>query len=1091
MGGSERRLAAILFSDMVGYSALTQRNEALALQLVRESEGIIRAAVEGYGGREVKTLGDGFLAEFGSALNATECAIEIQRAIHEHNGQPGAVSFDLRVGIHLGDVEHRDGDILGDAVNIASRVEGLAEPGGVCLTSAVVEQVQNKVPYPCRELGLVPLKNIAQSMSVSRILLPWIEAGEAGLTPWTDRQRELQTLVSSIDATRRHQGRILFVRGEPGIGKTRLVQEALRHETSKTVRVLHGRALQGEPCPPFGYWAEAAREFFRNAPPALAFKVCGDCGAEVVKLVPELADRLGQLPSSRSLDPDRERLRFYEGISELFLNIAKESPLVVFFDDLQWGDTSSLRLLQYIARRLPESRLLIVATCRDYDPKENAVLGEVIEDLDRQHLGTSMAVPRLPIEYVEKIAQFILGPTPPTPHFTPLLFQKTGGNPFFLEEVLHSVLESGPVGGGAGFPAASLPELQLPENVRHVIHLRLGRLNPKTVDVLRIASVIGVEFPFEVLCKVTGESEETLLAALEEALQVRVLRERRLGGAQALYSFADDQIRDALYEEISVVRSQGYHRKVGEALEVAGVAEQSEGAEVLAHHFLRGNVPAKALRYFVRAGDRAAEVYAPEQAVNRYGAALDLLNQLPDEILRADVLDRQGTQFGKLGEGEAQFEAWEKAADGYRRAGHERKAGDLLRRLGTLRFRTLGKPEEGKRLLLEAQKLLEKGAVSPELVRLYLDLLDREEAEGNVAGAALFLVKALEVADRLNDPGVKAEIRVRRSAVPLTYNEVQFRQELAQHLEYGLSHDPEIALQAYWQFASFAALGRGDFIEARDWIRRGISFAEKTRNVHWAMTFKGVALAFASITLGDLATALTSLKEYYDFLEAHHQPPDGRNLRLLGEMALLRGSLEEAERWFERSKVAGSPLQPYLQDVLLTLDLARLETLRGEFDRAAERLSTAMPAVRTSSVKGLSWFLENWFLALLVEVLARRGEVERAAPFLSELEKAVRDIGSDAGRGLHFRAQGQCYVASGEPTLAARSLEQSVEAWAASGWALELARTQVELAEIYRTQGELVRARELAEKALKAFQEISYGPDFKRAKTTLDALATP
>lgn len=1075
---------------MVGFSALTQRNEALALQLLQESEKIVRSSLQGHGGREVKTLGDGFLVEFGSALSATECAIEIQRAIHEHNVQPGAVSIDLRIGVHLGDVERHGEDILGDAVNIASRVEALAEPGGICLTGAVMEQVRNKIPYPCRELGLVSLKNISQSVTVNHLVLPWVEAGQAGLTPWTDRQRELQTLIRAIDATRRQEGRILFIRGEPGIGKTRLVQEALRHAPPESLRVLHGRALAGEPCPPFGYWADAAREFFRNAPPALAFKVCGDCGGEIVKLVPELAGRLGQLPSSAALDPDRERLRFYEGISQLFLNIAKEGPLVIFFDDLQWADTSSLRLLQYFGRRLLGSRLLIVAACRDYDLEQSSVLAEVFGDLDRQHLGTSMALPRLPIEDVAKIAQFILGSEPTMPQFTPTLFQKTGGNPFFVEEVLHSVLESGNVAGQALSPGSPLPELQLPENVRQVIHLRLSRLNPETVELLRVASVIGVEFPFEVLEKVTGGNEETLLKALEEALQVRVLRERRVGAAQALYSFADEQIRDALYEEISVVRAQGYHRKVGEALELAGVSEQPNGAEILGHHFLRGNDPGKALKYFVRAGDRAAEVYAPEQAVNRYSTALDLLTRVPDESLRSDVLDRQGAQLGKLGEVEAQVKVWEKAVEGYNRAGNELRAGDLLRRLGTLQFRTHGASEEGKRLLLEAQRLLEKRPVSPELVRLYLDLLDREESEGNAAEAAVFLAKALEVADRLHDPGVRAEIRARRGG-PLQYDDARFRQDLAQHLEYGLSHDPEIALQAYWQFASVAALGRGDFAEARDWVRKGVAFAEKTRDVHWAMMLKGVALAFASITLGDLETASTSLREYYDFLESHHQPPDGRNLRLLGELAMLRGDLEEAERWLGRSEAAGSPFQPWLSEVLLTLDRARLEASRGQWARAEERLTKAMPAVRTSSAKGLSWFLENWFLALLVEVLVRQGATARAAPFLAELEKSVRDIGSDAGRGLLFRAQGQSWVASGDLDQAAKSLEQSVDAWRASGWTIELARTELDLAEVCRVRGETQRAKQLAENAMRTFQGIPSGPDAERAKGMVRALASP
>lgn len=1076
---------------MVGYSALTQRDEALALQLIRDTERIVRSVLGGHGGREIKTLGDGFLLEFGSALSATECAIEIQRAIHDHNMEPGVVSIDLRIGIHVGDVERRDGDILGDAVNIASRVEALAEPGGVCLTGAVVEQVENKIRYPCRELGVVALKNLTRPVSVSHVALPWIEGGEAGLTPWTDRQRELQIVANAISAARRHKGRVLFIRGEPGIGKTRLVQEALRLEPRSGLQVLRARALPGEPCPPYGYWAEVAREFFRTAPPALALKICGECGSEVVKLVPELADRLESFASPPGLDADQERSRFYEGIGQLFLNISKESPLVVFFDDVQWADTSSLRMLQFIGRRLPQSQLLIVATCRDYDPQENPVLREVVEDLDHQHWGTSLVLSRLPMEDVAKIAESILGSLTSTPQFAPQLFQKTGGNPFFLEEVLRNVLESGQMRRGGSATGSPVPELQFPENVRHVIHLRLGRLNPKTVEVLRIASVLGSEFPFDLLQKVTEEEENILLTAVEEGLQVRVLRERRVAGAQALYSFADDQIRDALYEEISLVRAQGYHRKAGIALERAGVGDQPDGAEILSHHYLRGNEPSKAQKYLVLAGNRASDLYAPEQAVGRYRAVLELLEKVPNERLRSEVLERLGSQLEKLGDTEAQVKAWEQAIDGYVRLGEDRKAGDLFRRLGMVRFRTHENPEEGKRLLSEAHRLLEKAPVSPELVRLYLDESDRAEAEGTAADAAVFLAKALEASDRVNDPGVRAEIRVRRGGFAPRSDVDRFRKELAQDLEYGILHDSEIALLAYWQFASLAAFSRGDFLEARDWVTKGIAFAEKIRNVHWAMQFKGVALPFVSITLGDQATADRCLHEYRDFLEAHHQPPDGRNLRLLGEMAMLRGDLEEAGRLFEGAAAASSPFQPWLSEALLVLDWAQWESLQDHFARAEERLTTAMPAIRTSSVKGLSWFLEIWSLALLVEVLARQGAGARAAPFLAELERAVNDAGSDAGRGLLLRAKGQVLLAAGHLDQAAAHFEQSIAAWQASGCPIERARTEIELAKARRTQGARESSRQAAERAMELLKELPTGLDFQRAAAILGALPPP
>ena len=168
--GGERRLAAIMFTDMVGFTALTQRNEALAMQLLEEQRQIVRSALACYKGREVETIGDAFLLEFPSALEAVRCALEIQSALKKANGQrPDEKRLLLRIGIHLGDVIHRGTDVAGDAVNIASRIEPLAAPGGICITGEVHSSVVNKVDAGFETLGTPILKNVATSIEVFRV----------------------------------------------------------------------------------------------------------------------------------------------------------------------------------------------------------------------------------------------------------------------------------------------------------------------------------------------------------------------------------------------------------------------------------------------------------------------------------------------------------------------------------------------------------------------------------------------------------------------------------------------------------------------------------------------------------------------------------------------------------------------------------------------------------------------------------------------------------------------------------------------------------------------------------------------------------
>ena len=189
MSQSERRLAAIMFTDIVGYTALTQQKESEALQILEEHRELLRPIFAKHRGREVKTIGDAFLVEFGSALEATLCAIDIQSTIHSRNLERGE-KLQVRVGIHVGDVVHQGGDVLGDAVNVASRIEPLAEPGGICVTEQVQDHVKNKISYPLVKLDARRLKNVREPIDVYRVELPWEEKEtEAGVNLQLDRNR--------------------------------------------------------------------------------------------------------------------------------------------------------------------------------------------------------------------------------------------------------------------------------------------------------------------------------------------------------------------------------------------------------------------------------------------------------------------------------------------------------------------------------------------------------------------------------------------------------------------------------------------------------------------------------------------------------------------------------------------------------------------------------------------------------------------------------------------------------------------------------------------------------------------------------------
>src|SRR6266516_1464721 len=170
----QRKLAAIMFTDMVGYSALAQRDDRLALELLEEHRRLLRAIFPRFNGTEIKTIGDAFLVEFGSALEAAQCAIEIQRTLaHRDADAPADRQIQVRIGVHIGDVVHRGGDVYGDGVNIASRIEPVADAGGICVSMDVERQIRNALEARFEKFAPTELKNISVAMDLFRIVLPW------------------------------------------------------------------------------------------------------------------------------------------------------------------------------------------------------------------------------------------------------------------------------------------------------------------------------------------------------------------------------------------------------------------------------------------------------------------------------------------------------------------------------------------------------------------------------------------------------------------------------------------------------------------------------------------------------------------------------------------------------------------------------------------------------------------------------------------------------------------------------------------------------------------------------------------------------
>jgi len=655
-----RRLAAILAADIAGYSRLMGADEEgtlAALKAIRRE--LADPKVEEHRGRIVKTTGDGLLVEFASVVDAVRCAVEIQQAIAGRNADvPIERRIEFRIGINLGDIILDEGDLYGDGVNIAARLEALAEPGEICVSRVVRDQVQDRLDVAFDDRGEQRVKNIARPVHVYRIPIAgqaqpsaprmertvskgalWGTFAPAPADMFVGRQRELGVLCGAFEQACAGHGRIVMLAGEPGIGKTRTAQELAVHAAGREPAVLWGRCPEESGAPPYWPWVQVIRAALQDANPAFLAELGASAG-DLADLVPEVSDRLPGMERSASLgDPAEARFRMFESIRQFLASLSRHRTLLVVFDNLHWADAPSLRLLEFLGPELVDSRILVVGTYRATELSRRHPLSNALGALARTPHFVRVNLGGLSAEEVQVFIA-ATGTTVPAGLAT-TLHDQTEGNPLFLREIVRFLEQRGALAAGSdGAEAVSPSAIRIPEGVTEVIGRRLNLLSAGCNEVLTLASVIGRDFTWEVLTRAASPlSEDMLLEALDEAVAAHIVEET----APERYRFAHNLIRVTLYDELRIARRRQSHRAVGNAIEAVHRADLDPFLAELARHFQSAGGEResdKAIDYAARAGRRADALLAFEDAVQFFQTALDAIEHQaePDEAARCRLL---------------------------------------------------------------------------------------------------------------------------------------------------------------------------------------------------------------------------------------------------------------------------------------------------------------------------------------------------------------------------------------------------------------------------------------------------------------------
>jgi predicted ATPase len=498
-----------------------------------------------------------------------------------------------------------------------------------------------------------------------------------------DREAPLAQLHKALDGTMSGQGRILFLSGEAGIGKTRLVQELEASIKDKDVQVLHGRCLSPLGSDPYFPILEALREYSKNQQDhkkvrqtvPMSVLAAGDNGsASSNKAVPmgllgideifdknatagaDVHDRIERL---WRMDVGRERDRTFETISSTILGIANERPLLLFLDDVQWADSATLNLLVHIARYIKGHRVLIICAYRPEEILDVAgkphMVREAMRRVDNEKVSEKVTLEGLKKGETRIFVSRLLEIKDIPEDLVEVLQDRTSGNPYFIEELVKGLVDQGIIvpKDRRWTTRSRLKDLALPSSIKDVITRRLSRVEPRAMKTLERAAVIGKEFALDVLEAVTESKEEDLVDDLDLLVKSKILVEDTGKGRDG-YKFTSTALHDAVYEGTSNVKRRMLHKKVAKALEDIFGKGSSEGVYILAHHYMMAKDQTNSVMYMARAGDLALRAFALEEATKHYRSALEFLGKSdpsPEQMAqKASILLSEGIIHSTIGE---------------------------------------------------------------------------------------------------------------------------------------------------------------------------------------------------------------------------------------------------------------------------------------------------------------------------------------------------------------------------------------------------------------------------------------------------------
>jgi len=651
----ERKQVSIMFADIKGsLELLADRDPEESRMLLDAVLVRMLDAVHRYEGTVNQVMGDGIMAIFGApvahedhAVRACYAALHMKESLARHAEEvwrSQGISVQPRIGIHSGEVVvrsigsdlHMDYTAVGQTTHLAARMEQIAPPGSILVTADVWHLAEGFVE--AKSLGPVPVKGLAAPIEVYEL----IRAGSVrsrlqavaahGLTQFVGRKSELMQLREAAAEAAAGIGQAVALVGEAGVGKSRLLQEFLDPERAQGWAVLEVQAVSYGRETPYLPVIEFLKSHFRLEPSddarALREKVSGrvlSVDPELQDAVAPMLDLLGALPddhSFRMLEPEQRRKETVSAFGRVLLAESRLRPLIVVFEDLHWNDSLTLGLLKGFLASLEQARILLLVS---YRPEHRD------EWSGRPHYRLLHVEP-LPRDSVGRMLEGLLGSERGLSELKNFLIDRTEGNPFFIEEIVRKLVETGVLVGARGDYrlAKSFSSVQVPATVQAVLASRIDRLPPEQKRLLQDAAVVGNTVPYSLLQAISGVQEGALRDHLASLQAAELLYETRLY-PDIEYTFKHALTHEVAYGGLLHERKRDVHARALRAMEHLYANQLDKHVERLAYHALNAELWEKALCYLRQAGAKAADHPASREALALYEQALGVLRHLPQD----------------------------------------------------------------------------------------------------------------------------------------------------------------------------------------------------------------------------------------------------------------------------------------------------------------------------------------------------------------------------------------------------------------------------------------------------------------------------